>query len=724
MFPNTTTKYRIYACDTDSTDVELNKHGNIVIKGGLRNKLDMGVEYTAHVEKAQTHPIHGPSYIVHDAYQDIPESEEDQKQFLKAMLTKNQVDEVYKVYPDSDIINLIVENKLDYSKIKGIGLATYEKIREKIMSNIEHKKLFSKLGKYGITHSMIIKLSEEFGSNEATVQRIEMNPYELTRLPGISFIKADIIAKNMGIEPEAPFRIESGVRHILSENQKNGNTYMLETELIEESRLLLDVDYSFLYKTLEQSEMYYIKGNKVSIKYTYETEEYISNRLKEILSNKKEMNFNPESFIAKMETKYKDILPNGLSEQQKKFFHNFKKYSVNLLIGYAGTGKSQMQRLLIDLLEELNVTYILTAPTGKAAKVLSKYTGKKAITIHRATGYGKPKKMQDEITIPHEVIVIDESSMPDIFIIQSLLKKAKNPNVRIVFSGDAFQIPSVGAGCILHDMIESKVIPSTMLDVVFRQSDGGILDIATKIRKNEKFIEDGFRGMVKYGENLIIHSVEQDEMERGYKHYYNMFLKNYSPEDIMILTPTKKANLGTFEINRNAQEIVNPPNNQPEFPYGKTTIYRVGDYVINTKNTYSISNSLGEIIDIVNGDMGSIINIITEYIPNELDKDEDNRGVVIDFDGNIVKVDFNDLIQIQHGWSLTKHKSQGSSTIAAIIISDKSHKFQSSANLLYTAITRISGYGVILCQAENINFAMRKVENLRRNTHLCDMLKS
>lgn len=727
--------FRIYSCTTKDPQIQLNKYSNASIKG-IMQRLDLGVEYVANVELSEIHPQYGASYECQSIYQVMPTSGEDQKSFFKYLLTDLQVEELFKVYPNEDIIQMIVDDKFNYKLVKGIGDKTYKQIRAKVLENIEHKELLSKLGRYGITYSIVMKIAEKFESVQLAIQKIEDNPYCLYELvSGIGFKKADVIARKMGFSFDHPFRIQSGIKFTLESNQQEGHTYMIMDKMFKAAVENLDVIEELINEQINNTEGIIVIDEKIALLKTYQAEKYISTKLKQFLNNSTELKYDPAEFITRMEEKYKDTLKHGLSEQQKEFFYKIQKDSVNLLVGFAGTGKTQMQRLLVELLEELGMTYSLLSPTGKAAKLLSSYTGRTAQTIHRAIGYGKDKEQRHLYEIQTDVVIVDEMSMTDIFIMQMLLSKITNPNARILFCGDSAQLASVMGGNILHDAIESKVIPMTMLDIVFRQSEGGVLDIASRIRKGEKFVDDNFSGVKKFGENLIVHCVDQNFMSDGYKHYYKRYLKENDPKDIMILTPTKKGNIGTIEINKFVQELVNPRGtSKSEYEYGDSTVFRNDDYVMNIKNTYGIANEDGEEVTIVNGDSGTIQDVVLDgerkvITRTNSDGDEeeitiDPKGVVIEFDEDTVKLSFNELNQLIHAWSITCHKSQGSSSKAVLVIADRSHKFQLSRNLIYTAVTRTVDFCVILTQAETLNYAIRKVDNLRRQTFLCELLKN
>lgn len=722
--------FRIYDCLTRSSDIELNSREKLSIKGVMQ-KLEMDVEYTAQIQLDKIDPRYGASYNVLSIYREVPETLEGQKAFLATMLTELQLGEVYKSYadPDVDIIQLIVDDKFDFKKVKHFGPVVYKRVRDNILENLIYKDVLSRLGKYGITYDVILKLEQKFGSKELVIQKIEDCPYELTVLQGWGFKRADKVAKLMGIKHDDINRIKYGVRYTIDENQQNGHTFMIREELLRSASKKLEIEEEMINSILDETDELKFISDKISLLKTYNAEYYIAKRLNEFIVRKDELPFDPEEFICRIEIKYNNIIPNGLSEQQKDFFRKIKTNAVNLLIGYAGTGKSQMQKFLVELLDELKLTYALLSPSAKAAKVTRRYTGVNAQTIHRKIGYGVDKDEQRMYEIEDDFIIIDESGMTDVFILSTLLAKIKNKKARILFVGDDFQLLSIQAGNFLHDAIESGIIPMTKLDIVFRQSDGGILDIATKIRQGQLFIKNDFEGKQLFGNDFLLHCVDQIHMEKGYKSYYQMLLNTYDPEDIMVLTPTKKRNLGTIAINKYIQSVVNAESSEKkEYKYGyEEDVLRVGDYVLNTTNMYRIPSMDEEEIDVVNGDSGNVIDL-KEEDDRKPDKNEEllereKKGILIQVDDNLVRLDYNLAIQLLHGWSLTIHKSQGSACEASICVIDKSNKHQLSANLIYTAVTRSKKKCIFLTQAETLNYSIRKVDSMRRNTHLCDLLK-
>ncbi|WP_431785805.1 AAA family ATPase [Paenibacillus lactis] len=723
--------FRIYSCTSNNGEVILNSYNCFSIKGVMQ-RLELGTEYTAEISLDSVDPKFGATYnVVTHPHQEIPDTIDGQRDFLSTMMTETQLTELYKAYPDEDVIKLILDDQLDHKKVKHFGEKTVKRIKARIEKNIEFKDILGKYAKFGINYDTLVKLKNIFGSMQLASQKLDECPYVLTQLNGYGFKTADKIARAMGVQMDDVERIKYGIRYTIEENEQQGNTFIYRDELIVTAIDNLQIDQSLIEETLDVTEDLIFIDDKISLQKTYNAERYIASSLiKMHLESPSEMlKFNPEEFISEIEDKHKEILKNGLTHQQKDFFRMIQKHKVGLLVGYAGSGKTQLQKFLIELLNKLKLSYVLLSPSAQAAKVTKTYTNFDAITIHRKIGYGAPKEEQENYVITEDFVIIDESGMTDVFILSTLLSKIKNPKARILFVGDDFQFLSIQAGNFLHDAIQSGVLPITKLDIVFRQEEGGLLDIATKIRKGEYFLPDNFQGKKLFGKDLLIHCVQQPDMEKGYKHYYNYLLSEFTPQEIMVLSPTKKNKLGTVQINKYIQSVVNPESHEKlEYTYGKNkeNIVRVGDFVLNTVNMYRKINIENKEVDIVNGDSGTVVNI--KFDDDKKSNDEElleseMKGIIVEFDTGPFRIDFSNAGQLLAAWCRTGHKAQGDSAPAVLSIVDRSHKFQVTANMLYTMLTRGKKKAILLSQAETINFAIRKVESKRRNTHLCELLK-
>ncbi|MDT0160303.1 AAA family ATPase [Bacillus sp. AG4(2022)] len=700
--------FGIYLCKTKEAGKVMvdRKWDTFSIKGNTV-ELTLEKEYNAKLIERQDKQW-GAWYEIVSIFEEIPKDSESQRVYLQTILTPNQVDAIFKAYPNQDIIELVQQGKFDVSKVHGVGEKSFLKIKKAIVENLEFQEAFTVLSQYGISNNLIIKLVRYYKSAGVLINTLKQTPYEITKVSGIGFKKADAIAMSMGNDPNGKDRIQSAIDFVLNDQANNGHTYCEIDKAAELVMELIGVNENLIYKYTEDTDEVKLVGENICLKKYYNAEARIAKRIKELLSKSTKLNFDPEKFVAEQEEKREMTL----TDQQKEFFFNIKKSNVNILTGFAGCGKSAVTGLLIDLLEGLGISYRLLSPTGKAAKVLSGYTKRTAETIHRAIGQGREaKNEEDEIFIEEEFVIVDEHSMVDVFLCDKLLQKCRHRKLRLLFVGDPFQIPSVSAGNVLHDMLESKVIPTTKLDIVFRQKEGGIIDIATRLRLGQKFLKNSDVGIYEFGDNCIVASVPQEKVKGGYQYYFNKLLEKYKSEEVTVVTPTKKSELGTVEINKHIQEIVNGDNEKPQRKYGNDVVFREGDLVINTKNTYDVEIERGRYVDIVNGDIGKVIKV-----------DDEEEELLIDFGFAVVPMGYDSLSNLLHAWGMTMHKMQGSSNKSVIAIADKAHKYQLNCNLLYTAVTRPEEYLVIVSQAETINFAMKKIANLQRNTFLKDML--
>lgn len=382
---------------------------------------------------------------------------------------------------------------------------------------------------------------------------------------------------------------------------------------------------------------------------------------------------------------------------------------------YIVTHNTMIQKLLLEYAQENKSSVLLLSPTGKASKVLTQATGKQAHTIHR-------RLVRPDSYIFDDVILVDEASMCDIFIIAKLLSRIQNDNAKIVFIGDDAQIPSVGTGNFLYDCIHSDVLKINKLTKVFRQKEGGILDIATKTREGERFIDSGYVGRRVFGKNCVLDSDFSDSIKnKVIERYTNVYKSGrWNVDDIVILTPTNVGDLGTIALNKEIQQIVNPKSDlKPEKTFGSQkneVTFRVGDYVMNKKNKYDIevmNGNTDETVNVFNGESGYIIDI-----------NLDEKFMIVDIDDSHVKYEFEDVLTtIMHSWVVTTYKAQGSEYKVVLAIVDKSATFQLNANLLYTAFSRAKEYMLILGQSRTLNIALGKFANLQRRCFLSDFLK-
>jgi RecD/TraA family predicted helicase len=406
-----------------------------------------------------------------------------------------------------------------------------------------------------------------------------------------------------------------------------------------------------------------------------------------------------------------------LEENQRQFFHDWNENAIMLLIGGGGMGKSWLQRILLELIAKRNYRTALLAPTGKASKVMTNYTGQQASTIHRKTGvFGEGEEGSKEIT--EDVIIVDESSMCDVFILAKFFKAVTNENARILFVGDDFQLASVGVGNFLYDVINSHCVKVSKLKKVFRQATGGILNVATDVREGKQFLNDNAEGRIVFGKDAVFWLTDSEYVRDGVLTNYKKVIERFNQDDVVILSPTNKGKLGTVELNKAIQKIANPASSRKKEKAvgakGYETIFRVGDAVMNTVNTYGVETVAGGKADVFNGDTGKIVDI-----------DDTDKAFVVEFDGIQVKMKFGTILtNLVHSWVTTIHKSQGSQYKVVIVILDKSATYQLNANLIYTALSRATDFLLVLGQASTINNGMKKFANMERRSFLKGFLRN
>lgn len=713
------TFFGIWGCEVNPDDhdlVKMNKWKNISVKG-IAPKLNIGQEYTVLVKEDSGSKYAG-SYEIVSIKQDRPETVEEQRKFFEQILTTNQVNSIYEVYgEDQDVVGMIEKGEFDYKQVKGLGDKTFEKLREKVLNNIDMSEVLTFLSQYEIKYNLIAKLVKEYKNPQIVIEKIKQNPYLLTEIRGIGFKKADEIAKAVGYDMHSPHRIASAIRYIIGEENQSGHSWISYKTLLNRAIELLNINKQNIIDALEGGfkGVVRVDEDRFTTKTVYEAEKAVSLRLTELKSNSTKV-FESEE-IDTFLNEYCEENGVELEENQRQFFHDWNENQVLLLVGGGGMGKSWLQRILLKLVAKKNWRTALLAPTGKASKVMTNYSGHQAMTIHRKVGvFGEDEDGNKEVT--EDVIIIDEASMCDVFILKKLLQALTNHNARVLFVGDDFQLPSVGVGNFLYDAIHSAQVKVSRLKKVFRQAEGGILNVATDVREGNSFLNGSEQGRKVIGKDCVFWLVDSDYIRDGIISNYTKVISSgrWTQDDVVILTPTNKGKLGTVELNKEIQKIANPqsPTKKEKAVGAKgfETIYRVGDNVMNLVNTYDIDTVEGGTADIFNGDTGKIIDI-----------NDEKKSFVVEFDGIMVYMPQNTILtNLSHAWVTTIHKSQGSQYKVVIMIADKSMTYQLNANLLYTGLSRAKEYELVLTQSDTINRAMKKHANMERRSFLQEML--
>lgn len=704
-------------------NLEITQYGTFTCKGEL-SMLTVGQEYDLVIE-----PISNDKYDTCYKVVDVPSlkvedlSDDDELEILRTITTNSQADYVHKAYPN--FIRLILngeEDKIDIRNIYNVGETRLKVYKRLINEKFRYYYLMKQTKEYKISMSDCKLLLSKYKTIEECVKKINNTPYFiLMEVLGRTFENIDKMI--LDIQPDLKVskqRCEALIIGVLRRNEVDGSTRLYANDLfyyIKEEYDAKELLPMLKDVAVESDLIYYDEKTKdLSIMSTYLAECKIADFVKSKIQNSKKLNIDY--------TKYKNIDNFTMSDSQLNALKIFCESNISILAGTAGTGKSSSIKGLVSLMEDNHLTYTLLSPTGKASKVLSESTGRKAYTIHKRCFSG---------SIDTDVVIVDECGMVSLDVFCMLLSAIQNDNARIVLVGDPAQLSSIGLSKIYDDLIKSNKVPMTMLTEVFRYKSNGSLFVATNIRQGKNFFDDDF---VKHNENTNEYTVsdnykfiQTDEvLETVVNEYKKLLQKGIKKENIMVLSPFNVGLFGTYAINNEIQQMINPilPNDKIQSrTVNKTKIvFKEGDLVINTKNDYEavkadsyyankdvegISESDYETTAIVNGQMG----IIREVV---------DKGLIIQFDEEMVYMNRNKLNHLLLGYAISCHKSQGSTIDYSINIVTNAHKNMLSRGLLYVATTRCRKSHIDIGDESAFQYALSVCDNDLRKTWLLDLM--
>lgn len=695
-------------------------------------ELNLGVEYI--VKAKEISDKYGVGYEVINIKREKPTTLAATRNFLYEILTPNQTDTLLEAYPD--IVDRIMNNRLDdidLNKTKGIKDYTFNVIKQKVIENFKLADLVEEFrGLFSL--SIIKKLYDKYPSVEKIKEVIRTEPYEcLCRLSGIGFKTADGMlltlekeskqCKENGKNPILFFgfdlkpsyqRAKACVDYILNENEANGNTYVKVGDLKKQFEILVPEAIANLPLILKGDNDVIFDRESLSVcrKETYKTEKYIAEKIKEGLSINTKWDCDC--------SKFRSLDGFDLTLDQCKTSEYMCIYNIVMLVGYGGAGKSSSTQAFVNLLKHYNKSFLLLAPTGRAAKVLAGFTGENAMTIHRGLGYMPPNdwNFNSEHPLPYDVVIVDEFSMVDIFLFKHLLEAIDFNRTKLLIIGDDAQIPSVGAGNVLYDLLCYKKIPTITLDKVFRYGKGGLSTVATDARTQTEYLDKNKKGMQVFGEDqsYIFMPLQQDEIvDYTVKLYKTLLTKGYNVEDIAVLSCYNVGDYGVIELNKRLQEAVNP-NPDAKIVFGDSE-FRLNDIVMNYANDYKAVLYNEEFLDdknttfIANGESGMVDKI-------------GHNSMVSNYDGTLIYYDKGKLKNIRLAYAITTHKSQGGQFKVVILITPRSHTFMLNSNLLYVGISRAKEKCYHLGEIKTVNNALKKKENFDRKTLLLGFLQA
>lgn len=704
-------------------NLEITQYGTFTCKGEL-SMLTVGQEYDLVIE-----PISNDKYGTCYKVVDVPSlkvedlNDDDELEILKTITTNSQADYVHKAYPN--FIRLILngeEDKIDIKNIYNVGETRFKVYKRLINEKFRYYYLMKQTKEYKISMSDCKLLLSKYKTIEECVKKINNTPYFiLMEVLGRTFENIDKMI--LDIQPDLKVskqRCEALIIGVLRRNEVDGSTRLYANDLfyyIKEEYDAKELLPMLKDVAVESDLIYYDEKTKdLSIMSTYLAECKIADFVKSKIQNSKKLNIDY--------TKYKNIDNFTMSDTQLNALKVFCESNISILAGTAGTGKSSSIKGLVSLMEDNHLTYTLLSPTGKASKVLSESTDRKAYTIHKRCFSG---------SIDTDVVIVDECGMVSLDVFCMLLSAIQNDNARIVLVGDPAQLSSIGLSKIYDDLIKSNKVPMTMLTEVFRYKSNGSLFVATNIRQGKNFFDDDF---VKHNENTNEYTVsdnykfiQTDEvLETVVNEYKKLLQKGIKKENIMVLSPFNVGLFGTYAINNEIQQMINPilPNDKIQSrTVNKTKIvFKEGDLVINTKNDYEavkadsyyankdvegISESDYETTAIVNGQMG----IIREVV---------DKGLIIQFDEEMVYMNRNKLNHLLLGYAISCHKSQGSTIDYSINIVTNAHKNMLSRGLLYVATTRCRKSHIDIGDESAFQYALSVCDNDLRKTWLLDLM--
>ena len=676
-----------------------------------------------------THPVYGEQFSIKSFEEVMPSTEDGIREFLASEAMKGigrkTAAAIVSVF-GTDTLRVIEEEPHRLTDVPGIGKKTAERISLAFGKHRGFASIVLYLQQFGINAEYAMKLYRVYGSG--TIEAVKENPYRLVEdIFGVGFKKADKIADRMGVARDDEFRIKSGVKFTLSYFAGEGNTFLPQDMLCEKAGQLLDLPIELIGEQLIdmafEGDIYIEKldgRNAVFLAAYYLAEQNVCKCLSAINDAQlKPVAGGIDSLISRTE----NATGIYLSENQKHAVKTSLQMGVSIITGGPGTGKTTIINTIINILEESGLKTAIAAPTGRAAKRITETSGHYASTIHRLLEYyfsesenmmrfGKTK----EDPLDYDAVIVDEASMIDLILMNGLVS-AIRPGTRLVIVGDADQLPSVGAGNVLRDMISSEYIYSTKLTEIFRQAKESMIVVNAHRINHGEYPDCNAKGKDFF---LLRRSAEKEMLEtiktlclKRLPDYYS----DISPTaDIQVLTPVRKGLLGSINLNRELQDVLNPPCAELEEKQFGDRIFREGDKVMQIKNNYQMTwKNLEDFTEgegVFNGDIGVIHRVDREF----------NEVTVVYDEVRYVTYNFNQLDELELAYAITVHKSQGSEFPIVIMPVSWFPPVLATRSLLYTAITRGKKQVYIVGNPGYLHAMTDNNQSRSRNSGLCARL--
>lgn len=633
-----------------------------------------------------------------------------------------------------DTFRIIEREPERLAEIKGISDRMARDIHAQFKEKQGMREAMMYLQQYNISGTLAVKIYKQYGEGMRTV--LEENPYRMTEdIPGVGFKTADSIAERMGIAGFSPERIRAGIVYALQLAAQYGHIYLPQPELIRYCIDLLGVDAESIGQAVTEmcaERKLIVKStgdeapDQVYSSVAYFTELGVARMLRDLNCR---YELTKEEFSRRL-SRIEKNLDIDLDEIQKEAVREAVGNGVFLLTGGPGTGKTTTINAIINYFESLGLSVLLAAPTGRAAKRMTEATGREARTIHRLLEVSHMVEDQEEFhrgmfqrnednPLEADAVIIDETSMVDIYLMNALLH-AVPIGTRLILVGDQNQLPSVGPGNILRDILLSRAFPVVCLTKIFRQAEeSDIIVNAHRINRGESIALDNkskdFFMMRRQDSQTVLSVVAQLVRDKLPKYV------GATPADIQVLTPMRKGELGVENLNKYLQEAINPPSPSKVEYETRGIVFREGDKVMQVRNNYQIDweicSKKGTLIDagtgLYNGDMGIIRNI---------NRFAEEMEIVFD-DGKTVHYPFAQTEDLEHAYAVTIHKSQGSEYPAVVLPILSGPRMLLTRNILYTAVTRAISCVTIVGSEDTIRQMIGNANEQKRYTGLCERIR-
>lgn len=704
IFNNPESNFSIISCSTKDETIETNpKYGTISLKGTGIADLKMGQSIDCIIEpcvddkyKYSYKFIGFAGFVAKDGKFNLTEKAE--LQTLRSLMTNGQAESCHAAYPH--FVSMVLNgeaDKLDYKKIRGVGKVLLPRYIDKIKTINKRVEFMGETYAWGIEHDEDInKIAAAYKNVYGFSKDINTNPYAvMINLLKWSFDKADrAITKKTVKWLDSYERCEAATIYALKHNELDGNTRM-------QAKMLFDIVkrkapqcvHHLLDVVTKSAQAHYdAPSQNTALQATYSAEQHIADVIKKKIAN-------PHYYPMDWQ-RFTTVDGLELTDEQARILEMACKQDVMMLTGSAGTGKSQTTKAIIEMLEANNYTYTLLSPTGIAAKRLREATGREASTIHMFLTCGGNLG---------DYVLIDEMGMVSVHLLSMLFDKVTD-RTKIIFIADPSQLASIACGNIVEDMLDSGIVPVCNLTKVFRYNTSGIITIATDVRNGvNDHLTDTFTDY-KFIETdtLVINQIEQE--------YARLLADGYNKDDVLILSPFNKGDVGSLAINAAIQAKFNPNElNTVGHTINDVPIYfKVGDKVINKKNEYAMPlYDSDDTAFVANGDIGTVM----EIVPNEKES-----YMIVRYDCGDCIVDKAHIKKTLLSYCCSIHSVQGSQAKAVIVVIDRSHVRMLSRNLLYTSVSRAQERLILIGDEVAIQEGLKVQEEKERDTWLREEL--